>query len=86
MTERNAIFKRAFKCKNSDFSIREDLPPELVDLRNKHLDIRKEILKVNPTALVSVTSRSYLPVNSLYRNSGQLVIAKYGPPEAASTA
>ena len=62
MTERNAIFKRAFKCKNSDFSIREDLPPELVDLRNKHLDIRKEILKVNPTALVSVTSRSYLPV------------------------
>ena len=62
MTDRNAIFKRAFKCKSTKFSIREDLPPELVEVRNNHLDIKKEIQKVNPTALVSVTSRSYLPV------------------------
>ena len=62
MSDRNAIFQRAFKCKTTKFSIRENLPPELVEIRNNHLDIKKEIHKVNPTALVSVTSRSYLPV------------------------
>jgi hypothetical protein len=62
MEDRNLISKNAFKCKNTKFAIRNDLPPELVLVRNKHLDIKKEIKKVNPEALVSITTRSYLPV------------------------
>ena len=62
MTDRNHTFKCVLKGKSTKFSIQEDLQPEMVELRNNYLDIEKEILKVNPTALVSVTSQSYLPV------------------------
>ena len=50
MEDRNIKSKNAFKCKDTKYAIRNDLPPELVLVRNKHLDIKKEIKKVNPEA------------------------------------
>ena len=62
MEDRNLIFSKAYKCKNTNYAIRVDLPPELVDVRSKHLEIRDDIRKINPDALVSCSYRAYRPV------------------------
>ena len=62
MEHRNAIYRKAYKCKNSGFAIRVDLPPELVPVRRSHVDLKSEILKVNPTALASCSFKGYKPV------------------------
>ena len=62
MEDRNLVFKSAFRCKNSNFSLRVDMIPEYVNIQKANLEIRKEIREVNPEALASCTFRSYKPV------------------------
>ena len=62
MEDRDLIYGLAYKCKNSDFAISVDLPPELALIRKANVDIRKLILAANPTALASCTYRSYRPI------------------------
>ena len=61
MSDRNLIYSNAFRCKGTNYALRADLPPELVEVRNVHLNIRKEILKDNPDALCSCSYRNYRP-------------------------
>lgn len=62
MEDRDLILSLAHKCKGSQFAISVDLPPELQVIRKAKLDMRKEILQVNPDALASLSYRSYKPV------------------------
>ena len=76
MQHRNLIFSNAFKCKGTDYAIRVDLPPELVEVRQKHLEIRDDIRKENSKALVSCSYRAYRPV-LLVKHRGK--IQQYDP-------
>ena len=59
---RNLVFSRAYKLKGTDFVIKVDLPMELASVQSELLLVRKEIRKVNQTALAALTYRSYKPV------------------------
>ena len=75
MSDRNLISEKAYLCKDTKFAIRVDLPPELVEVRKRHLEIKRDILKANPSALVSISTRSYLPC-ILVRYEGRVQIYK----------
>ena len=62
MEDRNMIYGLAYRCKSTDYSIRVDIPLEYVPIRKQQLEIRKQILEANPTALASCAFRSYKPV------------------------
>ena len=58
MSDRDLILSRAYKCKDTPYSIRVDVCPQIAPLRKLNLDTRKRILEINPTALASCTYRN----------------------------
>lgn len=60
--DRNEVYKRANKLKNTDFVIKVDLPAEWAKLQNDLLLIRKTIRRENPEALAVLTYKAYKPV------------------------
>lgn len=60
--QRNEVFKLAYRLKNTPYVMKVDLPKELASVQDQLLMIRKEIRRVNPTALAALTYRSYKPV------------------------
>ena len=58
MSDRDLVLSLAYKCKDTPFSIRVDVCPQIAPLRKMNLDTRKRILEVNPTALASCTYRN----------------------------
>ena len=62
MEDRNLIYKNAYRCKNTAFSLRVDIIPEYVTIQKANLELRKKIREENPTALASCSFRSYKPV------------------------
>ena len=62
MADRDLIYSKAYLCRGTDFAVRIDLPPELVTVRDEQLLLRKELLKSNPTALLTCSYRNFKPV------------------------
>ena len=60
--ERNMVFKNAYKLKSTNYVINVDLPYELAIEQGELLNIRKTIREENPSALASISYRSYKPV------------------------
>lgn len=77
MDDRNRIYENAYKCKDTPYAIRVDLPPELTPLRKRNLEIRKEILEENPDALASCTYRGYNRPVLLVKYNGR--VQEYNP-------
>lgn len=66
--DRNAVMRKAFELKNTNFSIKTDLPKELNDIRGKMLQERLKLKTANPTVKYRVAERAYKPV--LQRDDG----------------
>ena len=71
-SQRNLVMSHAKNLKDSDYSIKPDLSPELAKLRNKLLQIRMEIKANDKTKFAQLTYHSYRPV-LLIRLNGQTV-------------
>lgn len=69
--DRNAVMTKAFKLKNTTYSIKTDLPKHLNDLRSRMLKERKKLKEENPTVKYRVAERSYKPV--LQRENGVIL-------------
>ena len=79
MSDRNLVYKSAYRCKKTGFAIRCDLPPEMIPTRKAQVDIKNEIKKVNPNALASCAFRSYKPI-LLVKYNGK--VQEYSPTMA----
>lgn len=51
--DRERVMRNAFKLKNTDFTIYDDIPKELIDLRKKHMTIFREARKAGKKAVFS---------------------------------
>ena len=60
--DRNATMKNAFNLKDSDYSIKSDLPKHLNEIRSAMLKERKRLKEENPHIKYRVAERSYKPV------------------------
>lgn len=60
--DRNDVMRNAFNLKDTDYSIKSDLPRALNELRGKMLKERSQLKTNNPRIRYRVTERSYRPV------------------------
>lgn len=60
--DRNEVYGRAYKLKGTKLVLKVDLSQTTMDEQNRLLTIRKEIRRINPTALAVLTYRSYKPI------------------------
>ncbi|MCH2241998.1 MAG: hypothetical protein MK041_08695 [Aquabacterium sp.] len=60
--DRNMVMRKAFKLKNTDFSIKSDLPKALNELRGLMLKERKRLKETNPQGKYRVSEKGYKPV------------------------
>ena len=66
--DQNAAMRNAFNLKDTEYSIKSDLPKHLNDLRSSMLKERQRLKTANPTVKYRVAERSYKPV--LQRSNG----------------
>ena len=66
--DRNEVMRNAYQLKNSDHSIKSDLPKALNELRGKMLGERKRLQAANRGTKYRVAEKSYRPV--LQRSNG----------------
>ena len=52
-TDRERVMRNAYKLKNTDFTIYDDIPKELIDLRKKHMPAFHEARKAGKRAIFS---------------------------------
>ena len=60
--DRNSVMRKAYELKNTDFSMKSDLPKPLNELRGKMLKERRDLMRANPGVKFRVTERGYKPV------------------------
>ena len=60
---RERVMRNAFKLKNTDFTIYDDIPKELIDLRKKHMTIFREARKAGKKAVYSKSEPDKLFIN-----------------------
>ena len=71
-TDRDLVFSRAKKLKNTNITMRPDLPAHLSTIRNNLLSDRKAIKEVNKNILAMLQYRAYKPV-LIVKYRGRLV-------------
>ena len=70
--DRNAVMRKAFELKDSDYSIKSDLPRPLNEIRGKMLKERRRLMQANPGIKFRVGEKSYKPV--LQKSAGTVMI------------
>lgn len=70
--DRNAVMRKAFELKGTDYSIKSDLPKSLNELRSNMLQERRRLMTANPGVKYRVGERSYKPV--LQKEAGSVMI------------